>query len=55
MAERLALQLSAHFSKREVLGMWLSLAPFGGNLVGVEAASRGWFGKSARALDAWGS
>lgn len=46
-----ALQLSARYSKREVLGMWLSLAPFGGNLVGVEAGSRAWFGKPARSLD----
>jgi len=46
-----ALQLTARYSKRDVLGMWLSLAPFGGNLVGVEAASRAWFGKPARSLD----
>ncbi len=42
-----ALQLTARYSKRQILGMWLSLAPFGGNLVGVEAASRAWFGKPA--------
>lgn len=46
-----AVQISARYDKRAVLGMWLSLAPFGGNLVGVEAASRAYFGKPASALD----
>ncbi len=46
-----ALQLTERWDKRQVLGMWLSLAPFGGNLVGVEAASRAYFGKDADALD----
>lgn len=46
-----AVQLSLHHDKRDVLGLWLSLAPFGGNLVGVEAASRAYFGKPAAALD----
>ena len=31
----------------EILEAWLNIAPFGGNLVGIEAASRGWFGKAA--------
>jgi len=47
-----AIQLTERYSKRQVLGLWLSLAPFGGNLVGVEAASRAWFGKPAKSLDA---
>jgi penicillin-binding protein 1C len=38
--------------RRDVLGLWLSLAPFGGNLVGVEAASYAYFGKPPGALDA---
>ena len=46
-----ALQLSERFDKQQILSMWLALAPFGGNLVGVEAASRAYFGKSARELD----
>ncbi len=46
-----ALQLSERFDKNAILGMWLSLAPFGGNLVGVEAASRAYFGKPPAALD----
>ncbi|MCB8881214.1 transglycosylase domain-containing protein [Acidisoma cellulosilytica] len=35
-----------------IMGLWLSLAPFGGNLVGVEAASYAYFGKPPGALDA---
>jgi penicillin-binding protein 1C len=47
-----ALQLEWHFSKREILGIWLTLAPYGGNLEGVRAGSIAWFGTSARNLDA---
>jgi penicillin-binding protein 1C len=46
-----ALQLEARFSKREILGMWLTLAPYGGNLEGVRAGSLAWFGTSPRLLD----
>jgi penicillin-binding protein 1C len=46
-----ALQLEARFSKREILGMWLTLAPFGGNLEGVRAASLALFGRPPMALD----
>lgn len=42
-----ALQLDAAHDKDEILEAWLNMAPFGGNLVGIEAASRGWFGKPA--------
>lgn len=45
-----ALSLTEHYSKRRILGMWLSLAPFGGNIVGVEAASQLWFGKPPNSL-----
>lgn len=45
-----ALSLAEHDSKRRVLDMWLSLAPFGGNIVGVAAASRLWFGQPPRTL-----
>lgn len=45
-----ALQLDAHYSKDEILGMYLTLAPFGGNLEGVRAASLAYFGKEPRAL-----
>ena len=45
-----ALQLEARFGKREILGMWLTLAPFGGNLEGVRAASYAWLGHAPSAL-----
>ncbi|HET8995311.1 MAG TPA: penicillin-binding protein 1C, partial [Acetobacteraceae bacterium] len=45
-----ALSLTEHYSKQRIMGMWLSLAPFGGNIVGVQAASERWFGKPPRSL-----
>jgi penicillin-binding protein 1C len=39
-----ALQLEARLSKDEVLALYLTLAPYGGNLEGVRAASLSWFG-----------
>ncbi len=39
-----ALQLEAHFTKPQILSMYLTLAPFGGNIEGVRAASLTWFG-----------
>ena len=47
-----AVQLEARFSKREILGIWLSLAPMGGNLEGVRAGSLAWFGVPPRLLEA---
>lgn len=47
-----ALQLWQSHTPDQILSLWLSLAPFGGNLEGVEAASWGWFGKPPGALDA---
>jgi penicillin-binding protein 1C len=47
-----AVQLEAHFSKSRILGMWLTLAPFGGNIEGVRAASLAWFGIPASQLTA---
>jgi penicillin-binding protein 1C len=46
-----ALQLEARFSKDEILGLWLTLAPQGGNLEGVRAGALAWFGRPARQLD----
>ncbi len=46
-----AVQLEWRFSKREILGFYLTLAPMGGNLEGVRAGALAWFGKSAVALD----
>lgn len=43
-----AMQLERHFSKQEILEMYLTNAPYGGNLCGVEAAARRYFNKSAR-------
>ncbi|HEY4251274.1 MAG TPA: penicillin-binding protein 1C [Roseomonas sp.] len=46
-----ALQLEARFSKREILGIWLTLAPQGGNLEGLRAGSLAWFGRPPARLD----
>jgi penicillin-binding protein 1C len=45
-----AVDLERRYSKDEILGLYLSLAPFGGNLEGVRAASFAYFGKDARRL-----
>jgi penicillin-binding protein 1C len=47
-----ALQLEARFSKDEILGIWLTLAPQGGNLEGLQAGSLAWFGRAPATLDA---
>jgi penicillin-binding protein 1C len=47
-----ALQLEARFSKREILGIWLTLAPQGGNIEGIRAGALAWFGRPAHRLDA---
>ena len=46
-----ALQLEWRFSKKEILGIWLTLAPYGGNLEGARAGALAWFGHSARSLE----
>ena len=46
-----ALQLEARYSKDEILTLYLTLAPMGGNLEGVRAASLSYFGKEPAALD----
>lgn len=45
-----ALQLERRHPKDEILAQYLDRAPFGGNLVGIEAAARRYFGKSAAQL-----
>ena len=45
-----ALQLERRHTKREILEQYLDRAPFGGNLVGIEAAARRYFGKGAAQL-----
>jgi penicillin-binding protein 1C len=46
-----AAQLEERYSKDEILSLYLTLAPMGGNLEGVRAASLSYFGKEPRALD----
>ncbi len=45
-----ALQLERRHGKREILACYLNRAPFGGNIVGIEAAARRYFGKGAAQL-----
>ena len=45
-----ALKLERRHDKLWILSQYLNRAPFGANLVGVEAAAETWFGKSAREL-----
>ena len=45
-----ALQLELRLSKREILELYLTFAPMGGVLEGVEAASRAYLGKPAKRL-----
>jgi len=45
-----ALQIERALSKDEVLSLYLSLAPYGGNLEGIRAASLAYFGKEPRHL-----
>ncbi len=47
-----AFQLEARFSKREILSIWLTLAPQGGNIEGMRAGALAWFGRPAQRLDA---
>lgn len=46
-----ALQLELRFGRRGVLDIWLTLAPFGGNLEGIRAGSLAWFGVPPEALE----
>jgi penicillin-binding protein 1C len=47
-----ALALDRRLSKDQVLGLYLTLAPFGGNIEGVRAASLAYFGKEPARLTA---
>lgn len=49
---RAALALERRLDKDAILTGYLTLAPFGGNLEGVRAASLAWFGKEPRRLTA---
>ncbi|NOY81032.1 MAG: transglycosylase domain-containing protein, partial [Kiritimatiellaeota bacterium] len=46
-----ALDIETRHDKDWILEQYLNLAPFGANLVGIEAASRAYLDKSARYLD----
>jgi penicillin-binding protein 1C len=46
----LALRLELGYSKQEILELYASHAPFGGNVVGLEAASWRYFGRAADRL-----
>jgi len=46
----LALRLELSRSKKEILTLYAANAPFGGNIVGIDAASWFYFGRSAKAL-----
>jgi len=43
-------EIERQLSKDEVLGLYLNLAPYGGNLEGIRAASLAYFGKEPRRL-----
>jgi penicillin-binding protein 1C len=45
-----AVQLERQLSKDEILDLYLALAPFGGNLEGIRAASIAYFGKEPKRL-----
>jgi penicillin-binding protein 1C len=46
-----AVQLEERYSKDEILTLYMTLAPFGGNLEGVRAASLSYFGKPPDQID----
>jgi len=46
-----ALQIERRLSKADILDLYLNIAPYGGNLEGVRAASLAWFGKEPGRLD----
>jgi penicillin-binding protein 1C len=45
-----AVQIERQLSKGEILDLYLALAPFGGNLEGIRAASIAYFGKESKRL-----
>src|SRR4030095_12769589 len=45
-----AVQIERQLSKDEILDLYLALAPFGGNLEGIRAASIAYFGKEPKRL-----
>ncbi len=45
-----ALQLELHYSKNEILQLYINLLPYGGNIQGIKAASFLYFGQEPQAL-----
>ena len=45
-----ALRLEHRFTKREMLALYLNLAPYGNQLIGADRASRAYFGRAASLL-----
>jgi penicillin-binding protein 1C len=45
-----AIELERALAKNEILNLYLSLAPYGGNLEGIRAAALGYFGREPRHL-----
>jgi penicillin-binding protein 1C len=45
-----AVEIERQLTKDNILSLYLNLAPYGGNLEGVRAASLAWFGKEPRRL-----
>src|SRR6187401_2258070 len=45
-----AIEIERQLSKDEILDIYLALAPFGGNLDGIRAASIAYFGKEPKRL-----
>ena len=45
-----AMKMERSHDKLWIISQYLNRAPFGSNYVGIEAASHGWFGKSAKEL-----
>ena len=48
----IALRLEHRFSKREILALYLNLAPYGNQITGIQRASRAYFGRDAATLTA---
>lgn len=47
---RVALALERRFSKQDILALYLTHAPYGGNLEGIRAGALAWFGKEPNRL-----
>jgi len=45
-----ALKMERRHSKKWILSQYMNRAPYGSNLIGIEAAASGWFSKSVREL-----